>query len=329
MKPEEHEGDLAELIRFSEPTDRCLTVGQLREFGLSKRRIETLVGRGLLKRVFRGVYAVATTALTWHQAARCALLAGGPHAFLSERTALEARGAATAHRDGQMWVGVAKGQRRTRRRSKVVLAATGRPFTVHYGRPRRPPTLELVDGLPTADGVRSLVDASVRAPKGLARRWIRQAEFDGWLDEDALADELELGRNGTLATRQALPPGPLRAALTGATESKAELRLLRALLDAGVAEPAVNRTLRVDGFDARLDLWWQREMLAVEVDGPHHEKPQRRHEDRQRDERLAAVGIETRRFSTRRVRRELAACVAEIAARLNELRRERAEAPET
>lgn len=52
-----------------------------------------------------------------------------------------------------------------------------------------------------------------------------------------------------------------------------------------------------------LDFYCARLCLAIEVDGPHHQKPEQRAYDRERDRVLANAGIKTLRVSDRLVRK--------------------------
>ncbi len=54
-------GDITELARLADDTDGCLTIAQLRAAGYSKREIATLTRRGIVRRVFIGVYVLART----------------------------------------------------------------------------------------------------------------------------------------------------------------------------------------------------------------------------------------------------------------------------
>jgi predicted transcriptional regulator of viral defense system len=64
---------------------------QLRELGLSEKMIKTRIAHGVLNRLHRGVYAVGHRATTVESRWMAAVLAHGPHAVLSHRSA------------GQLW----------------------------------------------------------------------------------------------------------------------------------------------------------------------------------------------------------------------------------
>ncbi|MEH3054182.1 MAG: AbiEi antitoxin N-terminal domain-containing protein [Patulibacter minatonensis] len=309
--------DIGALARLAADTDGCLTVAQLRAQGYGGRAVTTLVRRGILRRVFIGVYAMATAALTHQQAIRAALLAAGPNAHVSGRTALELRGLAKPDRAGRIWITVVGGQRRPLRMTMVPLQSTGRPAIVHVLRATGPLETEHHGGLPTTSIPRALVDAAARETTSMLRKIVREADFHEQLDAGTLADELDRRRHGSKALRNALPAGPLAAEFTGSADSRAAHRLLRGLLDRGIVPTRVDRPLRVGMVECRPDFWFLGEQLVVEADGPHHEHPERKAEDEARDAALREHGIETMRIETATIRAALSRCVDDVAAVLS------------
>jgi hypothetical protein len=312
--------DITELARLAQATDGCLTVGQIRAVGYSKREIATLTRRGILRRVFIGVYVLATTALTHAQAIRAALLAAGPGAHVAGRTALELRGVAKPHRAGDIWIAVVGGQRRPRRTTRVPLATTGRRALIHVVRAAGPVETEQVQGIPVATVARALVDVGKRESASMLRRLVREADYRRLLVESQLAGELDRNRHGARVLRSVLPKGPLARAFSGSADSRAAHRLLRALIARGAAPDSINEPLRVDELDCRPDFLYTDPRLAVEADGPQHDLPERQAEDAARDATLAAHGIDTLRVRTSAIRRDVDACADLVVNRLEDLR---------
>lgn len=314
--------DITELARLAEPTDGCLTVAQIREAGYSKREIATLARRGVLRRVFIGVYVLATSKLTHAQVIRAALLALGPTAHVAGRTSLELRGIEQPHRAGRFWIAVVGGQRRPSRMTKVPLDATGRPAIIHVLRAAAPVETETIRGVPVAKVARALVDVARRESSALLRRMVRESDYRRLLEEHELAGELDRKRHGSRALRLALPKGPLSRALTGSPDSRAVHRLLRELLRRGVVPTSVNEPLEVEGRSCRPDLLLMDGRLIVEADGPQHDLPDRKAEDDERDGMLARHGLETLRIRTSAIRRDVGRCADTVITRLEERRRE-------
>lgn len=313
--------DITELARLADATDGCLTVQQIRACGYSKREIATLTRRGVLRRVFIGVYVLATTALTHAQTVRAALLAAGPGAHVAGRTALELRGIAKPHRAGHVWIAVVGGQRRPRRTTRVPLDTTGRPARIHVVRAAGPVETEQIHGIPVATVARALVDVAKRESASLVRRLVREADYRRLLVEAQLASELDRNRHGARVLRAVLPKGPLARAFSGSADSRAAHRLLRALIARGATPTSINEPLRVEELECRPDFLFVDPWLAVEADGPQHDIPERRAEDAARDAALAAHGIETQRIRTSAIRRDVDACADLVVSRLEALRR--------
>src|SRR4051794_21406345 len=79
----------AEAARLAAGQDGLLTHGQLGECGCSNKQIHRLLDGGHLRRLERELYAVAGAPETQQQAIRAAVLAAGPCAGASHRTAAE------------------------------------------------------------------------------------------------------------------------------------------------------------------------------------------------------------------------------------------------
>jgi len=88
--------------------------------------------------------------------------------------------------------------------------------------------------------------------------------------------------------------------------SRSERRIDAQLVALGVPRPEVNVAIpRGDGRYIEIDLLWRAARLAVELDGPHHELPEQRARDAERDGWLLAnLAIRTKRYPLRGLRIE-------------------------
>jgi hypothetical protein len=82
------------------------------------------------------------------------------------------------------------------------------------------------------------------------------------------------------------------------TRSRPERLVLDLILKAGLPRPATN--VWVEGFE--LDMYWEHERFAVELDGYEFHRSRASFEsDRRRQEELKLAGIEMVRFTARRI----------------------------
>jgi predicted transcriptional regulator of viral defense system len=275
---------------------------QLAALGMAPNAIGRRVRTGRLHRLHRGVYAVGHLALTQRSRELAAVLACGPRALLSHRSA------------GCLW-GLLPG-----RPPKIEVTAprTGRPrdgLVVHRSRVVDRDDRAVIDAVPVTGVARTLVDlADVLTPSELARA-VEQAEILRVFDLRALERTLARlpGRAGPHRLRRVLvdyAPDP------AFTRSEAERRFLRLCAAHGLPHPAAN--LWIAGHE--VDLYWADAAVAVEVDGAaYHRTARAFRQDRARDRALAAQGIQVTRVTWRDLEDEtaLAAELASIrAARL-------------
>lgn len=241
---------------------------------------------------------------------RAALAYAGDGALLSHTTALQVHGLPLPAPDPVVHVVVPhRRQRRTAREHPVAVV-------VHRSRSRPPSTVrggDPVVALETAV-VQSwplLRGSDQRAPALVAvRRRLTTAT--------ALREELQ--------QRRVLPQRPalLRLVEAIADGCRSELELWgyeQVFTGTDFAELRRQVEVVVDGRLAVLDCYDPRAALAIELDGrQYHDSPRDRERDAERDVRLASVGIQTVRFSHRRLTRSPEDCRRE-ALRTQETRR--------
>ena len=252
---------------------------QLLEIGLSTDAIDRRIRDGLMHPVFRGAYAVGHPTLPPWGRANAAVLACGPDALLSHRSA------------GELW-----GLLRT---SRYVIDVTvprrirgQRGIATHHGSPDR----AVCDGIAITTVPQTLLDvASLGSRRQTERAW-DQAERLELFDLVALENLLARspGRRGTK---------PLRALIAAArmpepTRSELEDMLRDICRGANLPIPAFN--VEVAGED--VDAYWPRYNLVVELDGwQHHKTRADRERDLLKEERVKLAGYRFHRFSYRRL----------------------------
>jgi very-short-patch-repair endonuclease len=273
---------------------------QLIELGFSRQAILRRLETDRLRRLHAGVYAVGHWALTPASRDLAAVLACGPQALLSHRAA-----------------GRRLGLLRGGGRIEVTAPRGCKPkpgLTVHRTRLIHPDDRTSLDGIPLTSVARTLVDlAEVLTDRHLAAA-VNEAEVRRMFDLAAIEQTLKRlpGRRGSSRLARAL------AAYTeplGYTTTEGERLLLSLCEERGLPKP---QRIALAGYE--LDFYWPDARLAIEVDGgPFHRTRRAFHEDRRRDRRLAALGIQVARVPWL----DLTEGAARLAGELKAIRRQR------
>ncbi len=255
---------------------------QLSDRGVSGATISRWVANGRLDRLNRGVYAFGHRSLTHDGWTMAALLAVGPGAAVSYRSAAAGWDLARA-RSGPVDI-TSPDQRggglRGIRHHRSILASD--EVTEHRG-------------FKITTIARTIVDMSDVA---------RPREFGDLLDRALLLrlyDHREMlealdrarGRHGLGRLHRAI------AVLTDDGDrfrSDDERRVRDALALTGHVRAEVNAWLPVGEPGFEVDLLWRSQRLIVEVDGPHHLLPYQRQLDRARDAALTRAGYRVLRL---------------------------------
>jgi very-short-patch-repair endonuclease len=223
---------------------------QLLSAGLSPETIKRWLRNGRLIPLHRGVYAVGHLPPSPHAKTMAALLACGPTAVLSHRSAAKLWG--LLRYDGPIEVTADN----TRRRKGIIVhrhRLTDAEVTHHWG-------------LPVTTAARTLTDlASVLSPDTLTRA-VNAARVASVLNVDDLPPKL----------RQGQTPRPTRSALEDA--------FLRFIRRHRLPMPEVNT--HVAGYE--VDMLWRPQRLIAELDGHQHEM--QFETDREKDADLLAAG---------------------------------------
>jgi very-short-patch-repair endonuclease len=283
-------------IRLAARQHGVVAVDQLRALGLTWDWVDARCRQGWLHRVHRGVYAVGRPALSMEGWWMAAVLACGPGAVLSHRSA------------GQLWglvAGPETGHRGRHGRSRgapgavdvTVPSKSGRKprtgLTIHRSITLRSDEVTERDAIPVTTPARTLLDLAAVLSRRKLERAVDEAERLG------LCGPAELR---AIAQRHRGRPGagPLNALLRthaiGSTVTRSELeeRFLALCRSRRLPQPAVNVPLH--GYI--VDFLWPPARLIAEVDGrATHGTSRAFQRDRDRDTRLTAHGYRTLRFT--------------------------------
>lgn len=205
----------------------------------------------------------------------------------------------------------------------VRAAGIARVIADSYGRSHTALLLPFPDGL-TANEARALAAACEwLASHGGFSAWLVGDGVDGvdWLPTVEI--RLPAPVRDLCGSATSIPvPEPDRTVvrcppLSGrpAPGSAAELALEAALATRSWAEGRVwNRTFQTDPLaeQIRVDLMWERERCAVELDGPEHRTPLHYEADRRRDVLLQLAGFAVLRFTNEQVAHDLATVLSHI-----------------
>ena len=282
----------------------AVSLEQLRALGMSTRATHRRVATGRLHRVHLGVFAVGHLALTPDGRRWADVLACGPRAVLSHRSAAVLWGLIGDERGRDVIVRGRPGGRAT-------------PRGVRLHRPRRLDDDEIAEirGLAVTTVPRTLVDlAAVLRPDRLGRA-VHEAEFLGLLDVAVVLEAIERapGRRGTRRLRAALAtPSP------GRTRSTLERRFVTVCRRALLPAPRLNVHVDVGDRLVEVDALWPEARVVAELDGAAAHRTRRAfEEDRRRDAELTAAGYLVVRFTWRRVKDEPDAVAAQLRRILN------------
>jgi very-short-patch-repair endonuclease len=256
---------------------------QLVDLGVGHGAIDRRLSRGRLVAVHRGVFAVGHPVLSRPGWWIAAVLAAGPGAVLSHRSAAALWGIRDTRRSD---IDVTVPRHRRRRDGvqvhEIVLAAD--EVTVERG-------------IPVTTPARTLLDlAEVLRPHQLESA-INEAEYRrlaSALSLDALLTR-HRGRRGTAALQTIVDRGRIGATIT---RSELEIRFL-AFLDAhNLERPLINEQIGPYTVDAL----WPRHRLVVELDSRQaHETTRAFEEDLARDRRLLIRGYRVARITYRQL----------------------------
>jgi very-short-patch-repair endonuclease len=233
-----------------------LTRRQASELQISDRMIATRVRDGRWRVVRPGIYVVGGVPPTWEQRTLAAVLAAGPDALASHRTAARLWG--LVQRSGRVEVLIPHERR-------VELA------DVHVHRSRRLVEADATvrAGVPVTSLDRTITDLATRHPERVVGRWIDAGLRDHGLDLARLAATCgRLTFPGHPPPRSAMRALILRTPGYDPGRSALESRALEAIERERLPSPVRQHPVRrPTGERAYIDLSYPWAMLALELDG--------------------------------------------------------------
>jgi very-short-patch-repair endonuclease len=250
----------ATIARLATAQHGVVSRAQLRHAGLTTAGIDNGVKSGRLLLVHRGVYAVGHRPASHQARAMAAVLACGPGAALSHRSA------AALWQMGIRW-----------RTPIEVSACSGHQIPGVMCHRCRAVEATREFGVPVTTPVRTLLDLAGSIDDDALVRAANEARLAGRLPPDELSELVE--RAPRRLQRLLAPSG-------APTRSLFEDAFLRFVRRYGLPLPEVNQ--RVAGHE--VDMLWRRERLIVELDGRAYHDEQAFERDRERDADLQAAG---------------------------------------
>jgi very-short-patch-repair endonuclease len=258
-----------------------VTVEQLRECGLDRGGIEHRLRARRLQGLWRGVYAFGHKVLTAEGHLIAAVLACGPDAVLSHRSAA-AVWELLPPWQGPVDVTIARRTGRRRRRG----------IRLHLVRRLDPQDITTKHGIPITTAAKTLVDLDAAVPDRQVERAYEQAQIRRMLPPGAIEELLERSNGRRTRTIRRLLALERRAATV--TRSELEERFLALARRAGLPEPELNQ--RVAGYE--VDFLWRQQRRVIEVDGfAYHSTRQATTRDRRKDDDLETAGFRVTRFT--------------------------------
>jgi hypothetical protein len=270
-----------------------VTRAQLVDVGLGADAIDHRVRRGRLHRLHRGVFAVGHAVVSREGRWLAAVLAAGPGAVLSHRSAAALWGIHATARSRPEVTAPRRRRRPGMDTHRMVLAPD--EITVH-------------DRIPVTNPARTLLDLAEVLDRHQLERAVHETEFrrlTSPLSLDAFLAR-HAGRRGTTALREIVNRRNLGATIP---KSKLETAFLAFVDKHAIPRPLVNERIGpyiVDGLYAD-------QRLVVELDSrAAHETTRAFEEDRRRDRYLLTKGYRVMRITHRQLHEEHATIARQL-----------------
>lgn len=262
-----------------------VALSQLRELGLSASAVRSRVAAGRLHPLHRGVYAVGHPLVTMEGRWLAAVLACGPGAVLSHRSAAALWGLRPTAR---ATIDVTAPRRAGRKRDGIA---------VHSDATLAPADCGSARTIPCTTPARTLLDLAATVDRQALERACDRAEVLRLMDIRAVHELLVRapGRCGAPLLRSVLGEQDRHPELT---RSELEERFLALCRHAGLPRPEVNVRVEVASEGVEVDFVWRTRGLIVETDGHATHGTRRAFErDRERDRHLMLAGWRVVRFT--------------------------------
>ena len=283
------------LATLAEGQHGVFDLDQLRNLGLSPRAVGARAATGRLHRIHQGVYSlVPERLLSWEGRRMAAVLACGPDAVLSHRSAAELHG--LVNRGGK-WIDVTVPKRSSRQHEGIRL---------HRSTTLMPNDVTETNGIRCTTIARTLLDLGEVMPRRSIERACDQADAMREFDRRALDDQIARNptRRGATVLRSVLDEHYVGSTMTASEFEEAMV----AFCDAwGYPKPRVNYWICLDdgGPAIKADFAWPEHKVIVETDGVEtHLTRQAFERDRRKDLRLHAAGWRPARVTPQRLKHE-------------------------
>jgi very-short-patch-repair endonuclease len=304
----QHGGD-GEIARICHDQHGLITLEQLEAHGLTVQAVHERLMAGRLHRIHQRVYSLTPGVMTERGRFMAAVLACGPDAVLSHRSAAYLWGIVD---DWKEPIDVTAPNRRGR--SPAGVAA-------HRDGSLQPIDKVTVYGIPCTSLARTLLDYAGVVPDWELRKAVAQAEVLGVLDPKAMRSVLRRGRRRRGVARLRLILDALHPE-TRRTRSELERLFLAMCIRAGLAQPEVNIWLDIPGGNPlQADFLWRDARLIIEADSREfHDTASAFEYDRKREQRFQSVGWRVSRCTWSQVEHEPRRLATTIRALLSQAR---------
>lgn len=278
----------ADVARLAARQHGLVTADQLRGLGFSDPMIRRRVATGRWVKVDRGVLRIAGAPVTWESQVLACVLAAGPGAVASHRTAAALWGLDGCRR-GPIDVSVPV-KRRYRRAGVYTHESTDLDRTDRVYR----------KGIPATPVNRTLLDLCAKSRRVNVQLAIDDARRRGLTSWDrllkCLVTHARRGRDGVGILRAILDAHYTEVAKT---DSGFERLVYVRLVEAGLPTPTLQHEVQLNGQTYRLDLAYPEAKLAVELDGSVHLERDVWEKDHERQNALILAGWTILRFTWR------------------------------
>lgn len=271
---------------------------QLIDAGVSRRQIDRRLERGSLYLVYRGVYAVGHKRLGLEGRWMAAVLACGPRAVLSHRTAARLWGLMPR---SSAFPEVTRPESH-RTRAGIVAHRAVIPDD----------EIRRVSGIPVTSVPRTQLDLAVVLSRSQMEKVMNEGEVQGLTDDLSIPDLLERypRRPGTPLLRSLVAD---ERTVRGVTRRELEARFKEVLARTDLPRPRLNADVSVRGRFFEADCLWGEQQVIVELDGRAAHGTRRAFErDRERDRLLQAEGWRVVRVTWRQLRDDAPAVIDDL-----------------
>jgi len=270
-----------------------VTLGQLEALGLTEDTVTKRVARGRLHRIHQAVYSLTPKVMTERGRFMAAVLACGPGAVLSHRSAAYLWGLVDSWEEP---IDVTAPNRRGRSPDGVA---------AHRDGSLQPIDTTTLHGIPCTTVARTILDFAGVEPEWRVRKAVGEAEVLRILDKAKLRALLKRSRRRRGVARLRLILDSIHPQ-TKRTRSELERLFLGMCARGSVPEPEVNVWLLApNGKRYQADFLWRDQWLIVEADSRRfHDTYSAFVEDRKRQQQLELAGWRVSRCTWEEVERE-------------------------